>query len=539
MDRTIRHITEQFVSKLPEGKDHYRIEDLKEYGFPAFLIQRIHIELQWNLDESMILPKTDWADTRSETVQQSWQQFLNVIQTEVHLPESYARAVIETAVADIMEMLVQPRKNIIDILFGGEDELLAEEVEERTELLVVYPHFARVITRYMNRKNKQQLDREQCKGIIRKVDEKVTRQYTPLQWAQMLDPLFALAGPDIDTNLLRLFFEDRNMNRAARKFDMMNGEINRASFIEILSSPELLNYDDYEEDRSELFNEEQPERPQKGVDQPLKKEEVDVEASDEEEEMKKGEAYRTSEIEDEEDISDADEAEAEEEQELLQSMHAEQGKQNESEPLVEQHLSGEKPGDEDEEQLKETETSSLNAFFSQRTSTDETHDDEEEPTATDEKAELETLREQADDDEDGEKKSAIWMRFMQSEEIQKTQQYEADEEFEDEQEPDQPEDEYLDEPIIDLTENDEQQAEELKQLLRDDKSYFVEELFNGSERAYEESLQEIAEKDTWEKASKLIEKNIFKRNMIDIYSEAAVDFTDRLQTYFLDKQNRN
>lgn len=540
MNRTIRHITEQFVSKLPDGKEYYRIEDLKEYGFPVFLIQRIHIELQWNLDESMVLPKTDWADTQSETVQQSWQQFLNAIHAEVHLPEPYARAVIETAVADIIEMLVQPRKNIPDILFGGEDKLSAEEVDERTELLVVYPHFARVLTRYMHRRKKEQLDRQQCKKIIRQVDEKITAQYTPLQWAQMLDPLFALAGPAIDTDLLRLFFEDREMNRAARKFDRMSGEINRASFIEVLSSPELLNYDDYEKDQSELFVDEQPEQAEAGPDQREETEEEEIKEqeaamfTDMEEEQPK--PLAEIEIEDEEGGAEVKQ-DKEEERQLIQSMHEEQKEENEPEPVVEQHLQKE---EHDDEREPEEETSSLNTFFSERTTPDEPLEHEEEPAAADEEAELVTLQAQADEDEGEEEKAAIWMRFMQSEELEEEQQQEeTTEEWGDEQETDQPEDEYPDEPIIDLTENDKQQAKELKQLLRDDKSYFVEELFNGSERAYEESLFEIAQKNTWKEASKLIEKNIFKRNMINIYSEAAVDFTDRLQTYFLDKQNRN
>ena len=166
MDRTIRKITDQFVAQLPAGSDYYRIDDFKACNFPPFLIQRIRIELQWNLDESMVLPKTDWANTESETVQTAWNHFLNAIHAQVQLPEAYAKAVIETAVADVIEMLVTPRKNIPDILFGGEDQLSAEELAERTELLVVYPHFARVLTGYMERKNKLKLGRQKCKQII-------------------------------------------------------------------------------------------------------------------------------------------------------------------------------------------------------------------------------------------------------------------------------------------------------------------------------------------------------------------------------------
>jgi hypothetical protein len=52
-------------------------------------------------------------------------------------------------------------------------------------------------------------------------------------------------------------------------------------------------------------------------------------------------------------------------------------------------------------------------------------------------------------------------------------------------------------------------------------------------------LQKIAKENDWKWASKLIEKHIFKLHMVNIYTETAVDFTDRLQTYFLEKQNHN
>ncbi|NIT57007.1 MAG: hypothetical protein GWN00_12455, partial [Aliifodinibius sp.] len=53
------------------------------------------------------------------------------------------------------------------------------------------------------------------------------------------------------------------------------------------------------------------------------------------------------------------------------------------------------------------------------------------------------------------------------------------------------------------------------------------------------AIEDIAAYDSWQDVSKYIEKDIFKRNLVDMYSEAAVDFTDRLQSYFLEKQNRN
>lgn len=519
MDRIIRQITDRLVSQLPDGENYYRLQNLDSYGFPLFLIRRIDIELKWNLDESMILPKTDWANTQSEAVQQSWQQFLNAIHAEVQLPASYARAVIETAVADVVEILIQPRKNIPEILFGGEEKISAGELTERTELLVVYPHFARVLNSYMQRKGHDELERARCKEIIEHVDIKITSKYTPLQWAQMLDPLFALAGKTIDTNIFRLFFEDKNRSRTARTFDLMNDTITRADFIEVLSSPNLLNYEGYEPDQSELFSGEKQDKTNKPVGKensvghiPEIKEPQDFHQPEEEkadvaaekvdikEDKKKQGSVKIEEIED--DLArDTDEPKS--------TYQAE----NEPPSIIEENDTS----DVDDPSF------SLNENF--------TGDESEIADQQDQKemeSEEDAIIEEEEFPESEQGESPIWQRFLSDDEEELDK---IDEPLYD--------DEYLDEPIIDLTDQDDNQEtkEELEQLLNNERLYYVDEIFGGSERAYEESLQGIAQQHNWKSASKHIEKNIFKRNMVNIYSEPAVDFTDRLQTYFLNKKN--
>ena len=103
---------------------------------------------------------------------------------------------------------------------------------------------------------------------------------------------------------------------------------------------------------------------------------------------------------------------------------------------------------------------------------------------------------------------------------------------------------FIDEPIIDLTEEDEgtdreRERRALMAFLSDDKSYFVEEIFGGDEMAYMNALEDLTNFSQWRSASKYISSEIFRRNFIDIYSEPAVDFTDRLQTYFLQKNNED
>ncbi|MEX0944959.1 MAG: hypothetical protein WD513_00815, partial [Balneolaceae bacterium] len=102
------------------------------------------------------------------------------------------------------------------------------------------------------------------------------------------------------------------------------------------------------------------------------------------------------------------------------------------------------------------------------------------------------------------------------------------------------EDGFIEEPIYDLTKEEpaiEQKIGGLNEWMLDEKDTFIEELFGDSEDAYEQALADIIEFEDWKQASRYIEKEIFTRNRIDVYDEIAVDFTDRLHSYFLENKS--
>lgn len=584
MNRTIQLVTEKLTGLLPESQEYYKPEDLRSWGFPNFIVKRIQVELERNLAESMRLPETDWANMQSSEVQEVWKQFIRAIRNEAWLPASYARTVIETAVADVLEMLVEPRKNIPQAIYGAEDTLTREELRDRLKNLVVYRHFARLLPRYMEKKELDELSRERCAEIIKKADEKVTSRYTPLNWAQMLEPLFKLLNEQIESSLLRLFFEDKKMPRIARKFDFMEKPVNRAVLIETLSSPESLNMEGFEEDQSDLFG-------ASGM------ESIDVSDTSVEEDEKQSEP-RQSDIESEEeqqeetDRQPEDLAVTEEDDSSQESFE-----DTESKPLQED----EAVTREEDEDVKEPvpltnksresnveiehEEESLNTIFAGDTEEDsndfedEYADDEEDEIAYEEEDESESglhdefeteeaydtedesdepvefdeskeeysedtvtdseVEEKVDDEQESDfeikaeekKETPMWQRFMSSEELEELAEQEEESSYNDEFE------EYEEEPIFDLTMEKQPTEEEiahLRSVLQDKQSYFVQEIFGGSERAYDEAIEKIAAKKGWRDASRFIEKEVFKRNMIDMYSEEAVDFTDRLHNYFIE-----
>lgn len=64
------------------------------------------------------------------------------------------------------------------------------------------------------------------------------------------------------------------------------------------------------------------------------------------------------------------------------------------------------------------------------------------------------------------------------------------------------------------------------------RSRYVRILFEGDTEAYAETLAMLSAVSTWEQASKILSRRVFKRYEVDIYGDAAVEFTDALERSF-------
>lgn len=481
MNQTVQQITQQLIVLLPEKKQFYRLDELRSNGFPSFIVRRIQIELERNIIRSTNLPSSDWANMQSENVDEAWQRFLQAAKAEAHLPADHIKAVVETAVSDVLSILIQPHKNIPNLLFGEKNELDYQEVCEAVKIMVVYRHFAQIIPRYMRRKGIEHLSRDRCALVIRNADEKLTGKYTPLNWAQMLEPLFKLQKGKVDSRSLRSFFEDRNKPQLTQKFTTGKNLYTRDEFIEKLSSPDSTS--DETGGKRPVFFENLPH----------------MKATPDEEQAEskpQGQREKQGKIEEKQESSSRS----------TDALNA-----GFSAPIK-----------------NEAETDdSLNAVFSFDQPEALPNDEELGPNeASKGSGDVESLAENAERDGLNEN-TPMWMRFFNEEEAEPGFSPE-------EATPDG--NGILDQPAPDLREP---AKDELLKWLSDNRDLFVEEIFGGSDHAFNEAVEEIITYKNWRNASKYIEKEVFKRNLINIYSEVAVNFTDRLQSYFLEKQNQN
>jgi hypothetical protein len=565
MERMIREITEQLINKLPEDREYYTPEDLQVLDIPEFITERVVIEMNQNLNESLSPPDTEWAAMDNPAVQFAWKNFIEAIKAEVKMPATYAQTIFETAIADTMELALRPRRAIPESLFGSDKELSIELVKKRIRYITVGRQLAAALVRYMEKKNKKKITLDECRDIVAKVDEKLIAGYNSLDWAKETEPLFQLAGPKVDTEFLRIYFEDKARNKVALKFDMITEPVNRTAFIEILSAPEL-DEDQLAAKKSEAGSTKKAaqktdnkEKPDSDAGTQKKPADKDVFIPDDSilGSFQKRRVGSMPDDEYEEAEEKADLAVPDEEIEPVSTSEPKEKPLHErfvfdSDALDDDSESNKEPStiydemnfkriteSEDDELLEgnENSLSSIPQFDSELMRKWKTiggiSEDEDEPVLEEtEKPEDEDepvasieLYNETDDEED----VPMWRAFLEREDLSKLKEEEQD---------------FIDDEDIQSglksTASEPADSEEIHAALDswigDKKEKFIEEIFGGSDRAYKEALTEIERKKDWKTAAKFLEKEVFNKNKIKLFDEIAVEFTDKLQSYYTQKK---
>ncbi len=554
MERTVRHITEKLTAQLPRFREYYTPEDLQVLDIPAFITERVILEMHQNLSESVNPPETEWADMDGDSVRFAWKNFLEAIKAEVRMPASYAAPLLETAVADALELATQPRSAIPEILFGNDETLAVKDLKKRIRYITVGRPLAAALIRYMEKKSKTELKISECKKIIAQIDDKLIHSFNSLDWAKELEPLFVLAGPSVDTDMFRLYFEDKGRNKISRLFDQLSKSLNRTEFIEVMSSPDHLLDDEEVAANAKSNNSEAA----SGTESKTSKKAKEEKKEDEDDDSilnsfrKRRDEHPEEEVDSEKEIHskfklDKQEDKAEEKKGgKIEKLDA-----GESTREIRRDILKIDDEDEDPDKLHSDllskwraisgEDSNKNMTVKEKSESEVEDLAETDRPDEDEDAGVESIElyNETDDEED----VPIWRAFLEREDLSRAIEDEDSSdsraksvEAEKLQLADKLADSFFGSYDEDDEQNSEATAEELMKWISDERKRFVDGIFSGSEKAYEESLEDIALLDDWKSASRFIKDEVFNRNHIDIFDEVAVDFTDRLHTFFKERK---
>ena len=591
MQQIIDKITDRLVSLVKSDRPVYTPKELLKAGIPSFVVERIRMVLEDKVREEIQLPSAHWYDQTSRLVMDAWSDFEQNAVSNSYIPAEELYNIVNHVTGDVLRVFIEPRKNMAEYIFRGEDELNLEELTFRGNQLTIYKHFGAAIPLYMKKRELETLTKERCEQLIRKLDAKLVASYTPAEWAKKLEQLFVLFGGKVEPGLLQRFFDDKGLNQLSKRFEGYKSEVSQEDFIYIISS----------DDADELITEsEEPEITKEDIEKAEASvkdlsEKTDTEQSliesffgdydyvpyDETEEgdvnASLAESYVEGNLTEEEmdelltDIASEGVIEVDEYTDFssLNSMFSVDGAEDEEAEISEttsdiadsikdkKHRSS----TEDLQEFRDNLTSILEDAKSSFEDIEQEEGDELiEDSSVDEPEDppvliAEELDEEEDPIPDNEDEQPMWAKFLSADQMnvimggERSKEREITNGEESEKEIDLTEFQD-DEPIDDLISVDEEISVNddgfiddsipgtpnkdilLTDILIDRKAEFIELLFAGSEDAYNSAIDTIQEFESWKETSAYIHKEVFTKNDVDLFTGAAVDFTDRMHRYF-------
>lgn len=596
MQQIIDQITDHLISLVTSDKPEYNPTELLKSGIPSFVVERVRLFLEDKVREEIGVSESLWFSGNSRLVSDAHSDYVQSAIGCSHIPKKELYSVLSTVIKDIIYVFIEPRKKMAEYIFREKEELTLEELKARTSQLTIYKHFGTAIPLYMAKRELETLTKERCVLLIHKLDEKLVSSYKAEDWAQKLEQLFVLFGGKVDSILLSTFFEDKGLSSMAEKFKRTEKSIDREDFIEIISSNDLEDFakensvpeENLSTSEKSETNSTENEDSQNLADSFLgnDSENVDedslassyLEGGLTEEEMAdllsdiaSDGVVETDNFEQVDSLNKLFTLETDIEESISNSQTSEEIADNlkthkdNSEDIVEfrenlisildqaKHSFENISGKEEEE---EPETIQEPIYVEENTDDISDLFVEDEADAIEESNQENILEEDpgletTSKDEETEEKP-IWAQFITEDQMDlvmggersKNRESNPVEEFaEDDQEEEiEVEDAYTEEPMIEdsIFESGIEEIQEvlIEEVLSDRKEEFIQIVFSDSETKYKKAIKKLEKFGSWQDASSFIQKDIYAKNEVDMFSGATVDFTDRLHRYFNEQRNK-
>jgi hypothetical protein len=592
MHKIIDQITDHLISLVRSDKPVYSPKELLRAKIPSFLVERIRLYLEDKVKEEVSLNNSTWFDIDAKLVHEAWKDFERTAISFSQIPRDELYNVLQTIVKDIIYVFIEPRKNMAEYIFREDDELGYEELELRCSRLTIYKHFGTAIPLYMKKKSLDTLTRERCEQLIHKLDEKLVDSYTAQDWAQKLEQLFILFGGRVDPKLLATFFEDKGLFNMSKKFKNHTRALTKTDFVYIITNENISDF------KEKLIEQNSANNSSKAITQgqPEDSEQSLVESffgnydyASVSGDSSLAAQFEESELSDDEmsellsDIAKDGVVEVEDYgyEASLNKLFSFSGEEIEEDQISEtteeiaaklkdQHTKDPEENKEFRDNLISILNQAKHSFENisaedEEIQTDDSEvveDEIEEGLVSDEMPEeiLQDDQHETGAEDDGEEKP-MWAQFLSADQMDvmmgssRAADEEADASNEIEEDFDDPieqaDDDFLETAFISehelgIDEEDEllttpalaeMEPVSLEDILESRKDEFIEVIFSGSESKYEKALQKIKKMETWKQTSTYIQRYIFKKYDVDMFSGATVDFTDRLHQYFNEQKN--
>ncbi|MFK7844078.1 MAG: hypothetical protein AB8G77_02165 [Rhodothermales bacterium] len=210
---------EYLIEAFPTEKSYTR-NDIEQDPMPPLLAHFLGQTLQHRLDvevEHLRTVRSTWFDYEHPDVQHAYKSFVAALAQYSHIPAEEWRSTLKRATKLVIAHLILPTHTLVEFVFREEDGPLAAPVIYREiSYFAAYPYLREAVETFLKKRQLKEIDRTRFSSLLTQVDRHMTANYSVDQWMRMLRPLFDLMrrvpetrNQGVPIDMLAMFFGDK------------------------------------------------------------------------------------------------------------------------------------------------------------------------------------------------------------------------------------------------------------------------------------------------------------------------------------------
>ena len=232
---------EFLIEAFPTDKSYTR-NDIEQDPMPPLLAHFLGQNLQHRLDvevEHLRTVRSSWFDYDHPDVQHAYKSFVAALAQYSHIPSEEWRSTLKRATKLVIAHLILPTHTLVEFVFREEDGPLAAPVIYREiSYFAAYPYLREAVETFLKKRQLKEIDRTRFSSLLTQVDRHMTANYTVDQWMRMLRPLFDLMrrvpqtrNQGVPIDMLAMFFGDKEAYEIQGRLQVEK-EVHRISTID-------------------------------------------------------------------------------------------------------------------------------------------------------------------------------------------------------------------------------------------------------------------------------------------------------------------
>jgi len=138
--------------------------------------------------------RSDWVNYDHPDMEQAVRTFFNAMEAHTQVPASEWETTLRQATHHTTAHLVRPVHVLTDFVYAEREEALRlPEILWRMNFFSSYSYLREAVHAFAKKRDLDALDRDQFERFLHRIDERITANYSADRWLRLLDPLFQIA----------------------------------------------------------------------------------------------------------------------------------------------------------------------------------------------------------------------------------------------------------------------------------------------------------------------------------------------------------